>query len=198
MATINWPADLRVGTVDYGIEFDVQMSVTRNGRIYTFGLPGARWVATLNFEIELESMQRPAIEALIVSLEGGANRLSMHHFGRPIPNGTLRGNPTLGAPATPGAKTLSLANCNGGVKRGDILGLPGQMFMVLADANPIATNMTVSVAPAIRAAHNTGTPVVWNKPSVLWIPRNSTAGPFPYDKNNVRPPFSIELVEAYS
>lgn len=197
MAIINWPSTLKTGAVDYAIEFDVQMNIARNGHITTYGLPGARWLATITFEPELETMQRPLIEALITSLEGGANRLSMQHLGRPLPNGAMRGTPVLQSAVSAGARILPIANANGGLKAGDIIGLPGQMVMVTADANPVSSAMSVSVTPAIRQAYTTSTPVTWNKPTVLWIPKTSIAGPFPFSQNLVRPGFSIELVEAY-
>lgn len=197
MATINWPANIQTGPVDYAVEFDVQITVYRNGRITTYGLPGARWTCSVRFEHDLEHLMRPRVEAMLVGLRGGANRLSMPHWGRPQPNGTLRGTPTLAAPVAAGAQSIQMTNCNGGVRAGDFLGLPGQFFMVMADANPFATNMTVQVDPAIRAAHNSGTPVVWNKPTTLWIPRSAIAGPFPYSQNKVRPAFSADFVEAW-
>ena len=196
MAIIAWP-NFRIGAVDFMVEFDVQMSVYRSGRIDTFGLPGGRWTASIRFELGFEDGDRPAIEALIMSLEGGANRLSLHHLGRPVPNGTLRGTPTLGSAVAAGAKSLTLVNANGGLKRGDIIGLPGQIVMVTADVNPVVTNLTVAVLPAIRASHNSGTAVAWNKPTTLFIPRNAVAGPFPFSPGKVRPAFSLDLIEAY-
>lgn len=197
MATITWPTSIKVGSADYGVEFDVQMSVSRNGRIFTYGLSGARWVATLSFETELESMQRPAIEAMIMSLEGGANRLQMPHFGRPLPNGTLTGSPTLSATAAAGAKSVALSGCNGTLKAGDIIGINGQLVMVTADATPVASAMTVNFSPALRNSTASGTQVFWNQPSILWVPKSTQAGSFPYKQGKVRPSFSIELIEAY-
>lgn len=196
MATIPFPATIRVGAVDYGIQFDVQISLARNGKVFTYGLPGHRWVSTITFEPELEQMQRPAIEALIVSLEGGINRLQMPHFGRPRPNGTFSGAPTLASAVVAGAKSLVMGSVAGTLKAGDILGLPGQLFMVMADAAPSAGNMTVQVKPASRLNYNSGTAVTWNRPTTLWIPRESIAGPFPYRPASERPGFAIELVEA--
>lgn len=198
MATRIWPASIRTGAVDYAIEFDVQITIARSGRITTYGLPGARWTAAIRFESDLERLQRPAIEALIASLNGGAHRLQVGHLGRPRPNGTLTGSPTLSAAVAAGATSLSMVNANGTLKAGDIIGLPGQMFMVIADATPVATNLTVQVTPAVRTAHNSGTPVAWNRPQILWIPRSNVAGPFPYMIGGIRPGMTIELVEAYS
>jgi hypothetical protein len=198
MATKFWPSNLIVGAVDYSIEFDVQINVSRSGGIRTFGLPGARWAATLNFTPELESMRRPQLEALIVGLAGGANRLSMHHHGRPQPNGGLRGAPTVGNTVAAGLKTLPLSNCNAGLRRGDLIGVGGQLLMVVdQDVTPSAGNMTVSVEPAIRTPLTAGAAVTWDKPSILWIPRSPIAGPFPYAQAKLRPQFSIQLIEAY-
>lgn len=197
MANITWPSDIKVGAVDYSIEFDVQLEVSRNGRITTFGLPGARWVATLRFEPDKEQYMRPKLEAMLVSLEGGANRLIMGHWGRPIPNGTLRGSPILGSPVAAGARTMTISNANGTVKRGDILGLPNQLVMVTADASPdIGQNMTVNFAPAARANYNSGTSVVWRNPTTSWIPRSNIAGPFGYAAGKFRPGFSVDFIEA--
>jgi hypothetical protein len=198
MSIVTWPTDMRIGTADIAIEFDVQMNVMRNGAITTYGLPGARWTATIGFEGELETMQRPRIEAVIASLEGGANRLSMHHHGRPIPNGSMRGSPILNVGAVAGAKQIQLANANGTLLRGDLIGVLGQLVkVVIADATPSGGVMTVNIVPPLRNPVSIGTAVVWNKPAINWIPRTSVAGPFPYRQAQVRPGFSIDLVEAY-
>ena len=198
MATINWPPAITTGPVDYACEFDIEMTVYRSGRVTTFGLPGERWTCSLRIDADLERRMRPAVEALLMSLRGGANRLSMHHFGRPRPNGTLQGSPTVAAPIAAGAQTVQMTNCNGSLKAGDIIGLPGQFVMVLSDVSPTLTNMTVSVSPPIRASHSPGTAVTWNKPTTLWIPRSNIAGPFPYGQNKTRPAFSVDFVEAWA
>lgn len=197
MSTINWPTDIQIGGADYGIEFDVQINIMRNGAIQTYGLPGARWTSTITFEPEVEQMQRPRIEALIAQLEGGANRLAMHHHGRPFPNGTLRGTPTVNNNAVAGAKSIVLTGVNGTVKRGDLLGILGQLVIVTADAAPSGGTMTVNFVAPLRNAVTVGTSVSWNKPTINWIPRTSVAGPFPYRPASVRPGISIDLVEAY-
>lgn len=197
MAIYSWPADVKVGTFDAAIEFDVQINTFRDGSIQTYGLPGARWVVVVGFESEVEQMQRPRIEAMIVNLEGGANRLSMHHHGRPFPNGTMRGSPTLNASVATGAKQIQIANANGTLKSGDIIGLLGQNVMVMNDVTPSGGVMTVDVKPAIRNAAAPGTAIVWNKPTVHFIPRTNVAGPFGYRIGGVRPGFSVEFVEAY-
>lgn len=196
MTTIYWPTDLTVAaTLDIGIEFDVQMNVARSGSVETYGMPGSRFVCTVGLANDKETRYRPRMEALIVSLRGGARLLSMHHLGRPVPRGTLRGTPTLDSGIAAGANTIPLANCNGTLEAGDFIGLPGQVVMVESPVSPTGGKMTATVSPAVRAAHNSGTAVTWDKPPILWIPKSNTAGPFPFTAAGVRPAFSFELVE---
>lgn len=196
MTTIVWPSSLSVvAALDLSIEYDVQLNIARSGTIDTYGLPGARWVATLTFAADKETRYRPQIEALVASLRGGARALSMHHLGRQTPNGTLTGSPTVGTATAKGDNTVALANCNGTLKAGDMIGVGTELFMVEEDATPVSSAMTVKVSPAVRSINAIGTAVVWNKPSILWIPRSNIAGPFPYAPGKVRPGFSLELVE---
>lgn len=195
MSTINWPSDIVVEGADYSIEYDVQLNVARSGSIETYGLPGARWVVTITFPNDYETLTRPRIEALIASLRGGARDLSMGHLSRKTPNGTLTGSPTVGTATAKGDNTIALANCNGTLKAGDMIGVGTELFMVEEDATPVASAMTVKVSPAVRSINSVGTSVVWNNPKILWIPRSNVAGPFPFQGGNLRPGFSLELVE---
>jgi len=196
MSTIYWPSSLSVvAALDLSIEYDVQLNLSRGGQIDTYGLPGARWAAVVTFAADKETRYRPQIEALVASLRGGARMLSMHHLGRVAPNGTLRGSPTVGTQTAKGDNTIALANCNGTLEAGDMLGVGTELFMVEEDAAPVTGSMTVKVSPAVRNVYTVGTAVVWDKPSILWIPRSNIAGPFPYAPGKVRPGFSLELVE---
>jgi hypothetical protein len=197
MTTVVWPSTLVIGTADYGYKKNVQFSFGRDDSARSFALPGGRWYCTLGFDPDLESRQRPALEALIVDLEGGANQLQMPFLWRQHPNGTLTGSPTLAQAAVSGARSFQLANCNGTLKKGDFIGVNGQNFMVLDDVTPSGGNMTARVNSGLRVAASLGAAVTWDKPAVLWIPRSSVAGPFPYRSARVRPGFQVELVEYY-
>lgn len=197
MTIIAWPTTFQVSAFDLSIAYDVQIVVSRNGRVTTYGLPGARWSATLTFPNQNETNGRPAVEALLVSLKGGANRLSMHHLGRKQPNGTLRGAPVLNGAHLAGAEQLTLKNAFGTLKAGDMIGVPNQLLMVTADATASSGFMTVQTEPPLFSGYTDGTTVTWDKPTTLWIPQQATAGPFPYRPGNTqRPGFSIDLVEA--
>lgn len=198
MSTIAWPSSLDsvIETADYGIEWDVQVTAMRGGKIFTYGLPGARWTVTLGFREDTEAGLRPALEAILMSLEGGANRLAIGHVGRKYPNGTMRGAPTLNGAHSAGTRTLALTGVGGTLKNGDIIGLPGQMLMVTAGASPVTGQMSVTTRPALFSGYSSGTPVAWNRPTTLWIPKNTATGPFPFRAGRSRPAFSIDLVES--
>lgn len=196
MPTKNWPATVKVSAGDYAIDFDVQVSTMRNGRLFTYELPGARWTVSLSFPDDSEDGQRPALEAFITSLKGGANRLSLGHLGRKQPNGTMRGTPVLNGAHAQGAEQLTMASVNGTLKDGDIIGLPGQMLMVVGGSTPSGGNMVVQVAPPLFTGYANATPVTWNQPTTLWIPKSATAGPFPFRAGRHRPGFSVDFVES--
>ncbi|MCX5592793.1 hypothetical protein [Alcaligenes endophyticus] len=190
-----WPTGIAPASVDIGLQQDVQVTRSRSGKHSSFEMPGASWVMTLTFPNSAEWLSRPKVEALITSLRGGANRLSAPHFGRPIPNGTLRGAPRLDAAVQPGAGQLRLKDCNGALRAGDFIGLGGQLLMIEEDAAPTAGKMTVSVNPAVRVTSAINSPVIWDRPHILWILRDKEGVKFPYRPGRMRPSFAIELVE---
>lgn len=197
MAIKNWPANFVTETTDYGIDFDVQITTMRSGRLYTYGLPGARWTVTIGFPNDTEAGLRPAVEAFLVSLEGGANRVSLGHLGRKQPNGTMRASPMLNGAHAQGARQLTLSNVNGTLRAGDIVGLPGQMLMVVdGDYAPTGSNMVIHTSPALFTGYASGTPLTWDRPTTLWIPKSSSVGPFPYRAGRARPGFSVDFVES--
>ncbi len=198
MGTKNWPVGLCPESIDVGLKQDVQQNRSRSGKTSTFEMPGATWVMTLTFSNSAEWLDRPKVEALITSLRGGANRLSAPHFGRPIPRGALRGSPLLAASVSAGASSLSLKNCNGTLQAGDFIGLGGQLLMVESDVSPVNGNMTVQVNPAVRLPQSAGTPIVWDRPHVLWVLNEKDATKFPYRPGGMRPSFSIDLIEDWS
>ena len=199
MAIKTWPPSIFPESADVGLKQDVQRNRSRSGKTSTFEMPGATWLMTLTFPDSSEWQGRPKLEALITSLRGGANRLSAPHFGRPMPNGTLSGAPVLAAAVMAGRGTLSLKNCNGTLQAGDFIGLGGQLLMVESDVSPVNGNMTVQVNPAVRLPQSAGTPIVWDRPHILWVLKeDEDPVKFPYRSGLYRPSFAIELIEDWA
>lgn len=193
--SIYWPTGLTPASADYALQYDVQLSVMRSGRVYTHGLPGYRWVCTLTFAPtnSANDADRGKVEALVASLRGGARELIAPHFGRPVPNGTISGSPVLASTATVGANTISISGGSGTLKAGDIIGVGSNLVMVEKDWSGSGS---VSISPAIRVQASSGTSVVYNRPTTKWIATTSVAGPFPYLPGS-RPSFAIELTESF-
>jgi hypothetical protein len=177
MSLIAFPYDgsIKLEAYEEGLEWDVQMTISRAGRITTRQLPGARWRAKATFarrglaELDLRGQD----EALIASLRGGANTLAMYHPVRQAPLGTLRGTPVLNTAVAVGDATMQLATAAGyTVLRGDLLaiGPGGQRVMVVTDRTATGGGLlNVTFEPASRYAVGAGLAVVWNQPTTTFI-----------------------------
>ena len=118
-----------VAQYDEGVQWDVEITTSRNGRVYTQALPGARWKATLAWDADSVAhlTQRRQLEALLMSLRGGANRLQVWHLLTPQPLGTLRGLPVDRAVAAliPDTVFIHVKDARGNADRFEFL-LPGE------------------------------------------------------------------------
>ncbi len=137
---IDWPTSGRgfaVEQQDEGIEWNVEMSAARSGRITTFALPGARWTCDLQFpEENVQNLaHRRQLDALLARLKGGAARLRLPNLLTPQPLGTLRGAPVVAASAAAGATSVQVS----GALAGQNL-LRGPSFEIDTDADGIADN----------------------------------------------------------
>jgi hypothetical protein len=124
VADYTWPfeanRDFAPEGFDEAVEFNVELSVARSGRVTTQSLPGARWRTTLNFPAVPVSqlVQRRQLEAFFLQQRGGADRLLLWNLQTPEPLGTLRGAPTISATLAAGASSLTLG---GGVAGANLL-----------------------------------------------------------------------------
>ena len=195
MADITWPGPafgFAPESHDEGVRHDVELTLARNGSIYTSSLPGMRWVGTLQFPAESVShlIYRRQLEALLFRLRGGANRLLLWNLLTPAPLGTLRGTPTFSATVAQGATTATLAGCTPGATllRGDRLGLGagGQRVMIVQDAVADGSgNMPITFEGFARVAVSSGALAVWDKPKTrfyasvpeLYFPATATTLP---------------------
>ena len=71
-------------------------------------MSGDTW--TMSVGIPASKLRNSArVEAFINQLVGGVNLLQCHHLARPLPQGTLRGNPTVSSTVALGASALPVA-----------------------------------------------------------------------------------------
>lgn len=112
--------------------------------------------------------QAAEIEAFLASFRGRVNWVSLWHFVRPAPRGTLRGTLLTSGTQAQGAAQLVLSGgtASGTVFKGDLLGAGGQILMASADATADGAGaITIPLVNRLRAAIANGQSVTWDKPT---------------------------------
>jgi hypothetical protein len=126
------------------------------------------WACHLTLPVRRHA-QAAEIEAFLANFRGQVNWISLWHFVRPAPRGTLRGTLLTSGTQAQGASSLVLSGgtAGGTLLGGDLLGAGSQLIMV-APAGATADgagNITVPLVNRLRAAIATAQSVTWDKPS---------------------------------
>ena len=207
MADYTWPfsdSDARYlcEAFDEALEFNVELSVSRSGKVSTLSLPGARWRATMQFPDTglSELVTRRQIEAFLLSLRGGADRLLMWNPLTPQPLGTMRGPVTLAAAVLAGATTAQITGgapaASTTLLRGDRIAIGGQRVVLTADATANGSGvMTVSFQPAHRSGAASGLTVTLTRPTTKYVLTQPVVQ-MPARGDRL-PAFAVELVEEF-
>lgn len=172
MANYSWPtaSAFTPSSVQWGQRTNCKVFVSAlSGETQTVEFPGARWLVSLTWDtIRYDEAQ--SVEAYLVKLRGQVHRALIYHIARPAPTGTMRGSPTLASTAAQGAASLSITCSSGAtLKAGDMLGVGSQLVMASADATASGTALTVTIEPPLRASVSSGTAVVWDKPTAMFV-----------------------------
>jgi hypothetical protein len=151
--------------------------------IFSPTTPKSAWVAPFTGQVQSISHLGDRFRAMVrfrpCSAEDGANReaffigmassgdwVRLPHW-RQIPNGTMRGSPTVGANAAAGAKTLVVNGQVGDtLLGGDVLGVNNQLIMV-SSVGAVASGggvLSVPLAVPLRKAVSSGAAVTWSGP----------------------------------
>lgn len=173
MATIDWPAlpCFRPRSVDWW----VQSPKARFQAFYTGQEQSLSHLADrLRCTIELPpcSPAEGALrEAWVQDLVSAGHTVRLGHLVRPEPLGSLRGLPTVAAPAAAGARTVQVQTTPGAtLLGGDVLGVAQQLLLV-AFAGAVANGTGLAVVPLQRPLLNplvAGAAVAWQAPVGLW------------------------------
>lgn len=139
------------------------------GAMQTVQVPGTRWIFRLTYG-NASAVEQAEREAFYAELEGMANRVALYHCARPKPRGTRQTNTTLSSGASVGATSLAMSATTGQtLLRGDMIGVGGQLFQVIADATAASSVLTVSVRPSVRAALSSGATVTLVRPTANFL-----------------------------
>lgn len=172
MTALSWPLWLQPSSVDFGLRRQTvqhQSQITSQVQAYEIGAELWRMNITLPPRPRADA---GSLEAFFNQLVGGTQTVLAWHFGRPVPLGTMRGAPVLGANAAQFARALRLSGLTPvgsepiTLRAGDMLGVGGQLFQVAADAEADGGGgMTVQIVNRVRAALASGAAVTWNRPT---------------------------------
>jgi hypothetical protein len=169
MSLITLPAAFKPRTCSLRLSVNQRVSAAPfGGSEQAIDLLNDRWL--LSCELPPRYLaEGAAIEAFIGQMRGQTNSVSVWHFARPQPAGTVRGTLTLNAAAAQGASVIVVTGCSpttGTLKAGDMLGVGGLLLMVASDCTAVAGVITVPVTNALRKALTSGAAVTWSAPTM--------------------------------
>lgn len=166
MSLITLPAGLRVADFAASIYTSAAaFSSPFGGSEQVVDLLNDRWMFSLSITPTTRT-ESGAVEAFIAALRGGVNHTELHHFARPVPQGTLAGVVTAQATAQ-GAGTVVLNATTGQTLRaGDLFGVGGLLLQVAADCTAVAGAISVPIVNRLRVALASGAAVTLTRPTV--------------------------------
>jgi hypothetical protein len=124
-----------------------------------------RWACSLTLPARNHE-DAAELEAFLASFRGQVNWVSLWHFGRPEPRGTLRGTPFISGAHAIGSSTLHI-NCDTGdtLLAGDLIGAGGMLLMVAEDCAEAGGFIDVPLVNRTRLALASLAAVTWDKPT---------------------------------
>ena len=142
-------------------------------------LLGERWAARLDMVPTNDPVVAAAREAFFDRLKGMAHLVSLWHQRLPVPQGSLRGSPTVAATVAQLANTASVQTTAGAtVLAGDMLGLGGQLVRVMADAVADGAGvLAIEFQPRARTSIASGATVAWLRPTANFMVRSDGGVP---------------------
>lgn len=162
-----WPAAIKPRTCRIMLDTNqISNESPNDGQQQVVDRLNDAWVCSLTLPVRKHA-QAAAVEAFLASFRGQVNWVSLWHFVRPAPRGTMRGSPTLSAPVLQGASSLPIQTTAGAtLLAGDLVGVGSLLFMAAADATADGAGaMTLSIVNRVRSALSSGAAVVWDKPT---------------------------------
>lgn len=196
MPNLAWPSNITPSLLDW------RLKKSGSGFIgfYTSGIQavdylGEFWDVNLTLPGEGRLLRKAGqLDALLMYLAGGINKVDIYHWARPIPRGTLRGSPTMKEATSRGDASLVLTVAAGStLEPGDLIGAGTQLFMVRLACAAVGTELTVPLLNRVRGVIAEDSAVVWNKPTVAMVAPELSAGTV-YGPG-VRAPSELHLME---
>lgn len=201
MADITFPATVRPPrSVEFGLRSNTMAFASPlTGAVRTVGLPGARWVASLQWAA-LDRQQADELTALLVRLRGMENRLMLWNLAKRTLRGAGGGTPIVNGAGQTGASisVAGLPNNTTVYKAGDMLGIGGELKMATADATSNGSGVaTVTFEPPLRASPSNGSAIVTSQPTARFVLNDSTVR-WMHEPGGVTTGVAVELTEVFA
>ncbi len=134
-------------------------------------LPGSYWWCTFSFGYFVEE-DSAKLEAFLVQLETQAGRVALWNFARPIPRGVGGGSPLVKGAGTLGTNLPidgAPLSTSAWLKRGDYIGVNGELKMVTADVDTDSSGeATIPFGPMLRTAPADNAVVTLTRPTATF------------------------------
>lgn len=167
------------------------------GQVQSISHLGDRLRATVRFR-PCAPADGAVREAFFTGLLSTGDFVRLSHW-RTLPNGTLRGTPTVGAAAAAGARTLTVQTTAGAtLLGGDMLGSNGQLLMT-GHAGGTANGsgvLSMPLALPLRAALGLGAALTWQAPTGNFQLADAELGHV-IGRAGWHAPLEVTFVEAY-
>lgn len=173
---IDWPTGLAPARCEMGLrKLASQHRSELSGTLQAVITGPELWEMTVTFDARNFSGSE-VLEVFLNTMTGGEQEVRAWHFARATPRGTMRGAPTLAAPAAQYATQFTLAGAlaaggaPGTLKRGDMIKIGGTLLQVRDDAAANASGqMTVTTVNRLRRSAVAGEGVLWDRCTARFV-----------------------------
>lgn len=168
--------------------------------VRVFGPP--RWKVGMAAGNGMSLEQASLWEVMVLQLKRGINCLAVWDPVRPLPQGTMRGSPVLGASAAAGDTAVYLTSAVGTLNAGDWMQIgtgvgTSQLVKVVLLSVSVAGSANVDFEPPLRIAYAAGTAVTLDHP-VFYARNVNKSVRWDYEAGNMLVSgFALDLLETF-
>lgn len=206
MSNIYWSSNFPMpSSMTMGLAFNTLRMPPNplTGSMRTVGMPGARWLATMSWDL-LKRADADILKAVLLQLQGQANRLIIWDLVQPAPlyavNGAGSGSPVVNGGGQSGVSlniTGAAPNITGWIYPGDKFTFNGELKIATASANTNGLGQTtVTFQPPIRVSPSDGAAVTMVQPTASFVLENNAIS-WEYGTGTAVRNTKISLIEAF-
>jgi hypothetical protein len=168
--------------------------------VQTTELPGARWVAQIQYR-NLESSYARILKAFLAQLRGMSGRFYLYDMSHRTPAGTAAGLPVVSGAGQVGSSIVTsgwTANQSALLLPGDYIGIGGELKIVIAQAASNGSGVsTISFEPPLRSSPANGSGIVTSSPTCIMRLADDEQDSITIEPGKTVPTVSLKAVEVF-